>query len=64
MATGGISERNTPKTIRRTTNANSLAHLSGCSSVALWLVIGVVGTYILYGLLIWLTSTTPISALR
>ena len=64
MATGGIREHTAPKTVRRTTKANSLAHLSGCSSIALWMVVGVVGSYILYGLLVWLTSTTPISALR
>ena len=64
MATDGFSERNAPKRVRRTTKPDSLVHLSGCSSVALWMVVGAVGTYILYGVLVWLTSTTPLSALR
>ncbi|MDE0866608.1 MAG: hypothetical protein OSA98_22735 [Rubripirellula sp.] len=45
-------------------NANSLAHMSGCSSIALWLVVGIVGTYILYGTLVGITSTDPIHALK
>ncbi len=68
MATDGMQEERIQKEIRRrpnsNTNTNSIAHMSGCSSVALWLVVGIVGSYILYGFLIWLTSTTPISALR
>jgi hypothetical protein len=64
MATGGKREHTVPKKVRRTTKANSLAHLSGCSSVALRMVVGVVGSYILYDLLVCLTSTAPISALR
>ncbi len=64
MTTDGPQERHTQAKLQRTPHPNSLAHLSGCSSVALWLVVGIVGTYILYGVLVWLTSTTPISALR
>ncbi len=66
MATDGMQEQRIQKELRRkpTSNTNSIAHMSGCSSAALWLVVGIVGTYILYGFLIWLTSTTPISALR
>lgn len=66
MATDGMQEERIQKEIRRRPNSttNSIAHMSGCSSVALWLVVGIVGSYILYGFLIWLTSTTPISALR
>jgi len=62
MATDGMQEERIQKELRR--KHNSIAHMSGCSSVALWLVVGIVGSYILYGFLIWLTSTTPISALR
>ncbi len=63
MVTGGMQEQRIRKELRREPNSNSIAHLSGCSSVALWLVVGIVGTYILYGLLVWLTSTTPTFAL-
>jgi hypothetical protein len=64
MSTGEMREGNNQKETRSKPNPNSIAYLSGCSSVALWLVVGIVGTYILYGLLVWMTSTNPISALR
>jgi hypothetical protein len=64
MATDGMQEQRIQKEVRHNPNSGSISHLSGCSSVALWLVVGTVGTYILYGLLVWLTSSQPISALR
>lgn len=64
MATDGIQEQNVKTEFRRKPNSNSIDHLSGCSSVALWLVVGIVGSYIFYGLMVWMTSTTPVSVLR
>ena len=64
MATVGTPEGSTQKETRSKPKPNSIAYLSGCSSVALWMVVGIVGTYILYGLLVWMTSMNPISALR
>ncbi len=64
MVTERMQEQRIQNEIRRKPNSGSIAHLSGCSSAALWLTVGIVGTYILYGLLVWLTSTTPISVLQ
>ena len=55
MATGEIRDGAVSKPTRHPKKSDSLAHLSGCSSVALWLVVASVGTYILYGFLVWLT---------
>ena len=61
MATGEIRDGAVSKPTRHPKKSDSLAHLSGCSSVAIWLVVASVGTYILYGFLVWLTSTSPIT---
>ena len=53
-----------PKKLQRRASSDSIAHISDCSGVALWSVVGIVGTHILYGLPVWLTSATPKSVLR
>ena len=47
MATDGMQEERIHTELRRKPHSNSITHLSGRSSVALWLVVGIVGTYIL-----------------
>lgn len=64
MAIDRMQEQLIPKKLQPRSRSDSIAHLSGCSGVALWSVVVIVATYILYGLLVWLTSAAPISILR
>jgi len=64
MAIGRMTEPLPRNELPHKLKRNSLLHLSGCSSIALWFVVAAVGTYILYGLLVGITATSPIQALK